>query len=222
MGAEGRAWGPMGPEGPDGARGARWGQRGGKGGWPRATAGGGRSRDVYGRGAWVGHGLGGGTGGSSSARQLRSQPGWRGARMQRDALGTGRDPGEVQPRFCRLRVKSIRCMAAPAVEGDAAGVRPGVRDDTLWTTWWRGAKRRRPLSRVQEPADVPGPTGDQFNPEAPCSLQFQSAFLDRCVQVGACVAGCPLLRGWVGGWVGNEMMGDRKRNTIVYGADTVL
>ncbi|PNW71513.1 hypothetical protein CHLRE_16g657450v5 [Chlamydomonas reinhardtii] len=49
------------------------------------------------------------------------------------------------------------------------------------------------LEAVQAVDDVPGPTGHQFNPEPPCCLTFQRAFLERCLQEGPTAACCGIL-----------------------------
>ncbi|KAG2441761.1 hypothetical protein HXX76_003374 [Chlamydomonas incerta] len=49
------------------------------------------------------------------------------------------------------------------------------------------------LEALQNVDDVPGPTGHQFNPEPPCCLTFQRAFLERCMQEGPAAACCGIL-----------------------------
>ncbi|KAG2451792.1 hypothetical protein HYH02_003570 [Chlamydomonas schloesseri] len=49
------------------------------------------------------------------------------------------------------------------------------------------------LEPLQAAGDVPGPSGHQFNPEPPCCLTFQRAFLERCLQEGPTAACCAIL-----------------------------
>ncbi|PNH01313.1 hypothetical protein TSOC_012812, partial [Tetrabaena socialis] len=49
------------------------------------------------------------------------------------------------------------------------------------------------LPPLQEAGEVPGPSGQQFNPEPPCCLAYQRAFLQRCLQEGPTAGCCAIL-----------------------------
>ncbi|GFR50261.1 hypothetical protein Agub_g12447 [Astrephomene gubernaculifera] len=49
------------------------------------------------------------------------------------------------------------------------------------------------LPALQDASEVPGPTGHQFNPEPPCCLTYQRAFLQRCLDEGPTAACCSIL-----------------------------
>lgn len=49
------------------------------------------------------------------------------------------------------------------------------------------------LAPLESQDEVPGATGQQFNPEAPCSLAYQPQFLARCLREGASAACCDII-----------------------------